>query len=120
MQPYKLAEDHTGTIHETVTSVLEGKHPSKTILSCATLEIYKETPIFIPVEITEEAVESVAQKRYQKQPWRVRMTRCATESGRESKGFKLFGTKTCLHRNRVFLIVDAKNAFNKINRAGML
>ena len=36
---------------------------SKTIPSCATLETYKETPIFIPVDITEEAVESVVQKR---------------------------------------------------------
>ena len=35
---------------------------SKTILSCDTLETYEETPIFIPVDITEEAVESVAQK----------------------------------------------------------
>ena len=50
-------------INETVALVLEGKHPSKTISSCATLETYKETPIFIPVGITEEAVESVAQKR---------------------------------------------------------
>ena len=60
-QPEKLAEDCTGTINKTVTSVLEGKHPSETIFSCVTLETYEETPIFIPVDITEEAVESVAQ-----------------------------------------------------------
>ena len=50
------------TIKKTVTSVLEGKHPSKKIPSCATLETYEETPIFIPFDITEEAVESVARK----------------------------------------------------------
>ena len=54
--------DCKGTINETVALVLEGKHPIKTISSCATLEMYEETPIFIPVNITEEAVESVAHK----------------------------------------------------------
>ena len=63
MKPDKLAEYCTGTINETVTSVLEVKHHSETIPSCATLETYEETPIFIPVDITEEAVESVARKR---------------------------------------------------------
>ena len=62
LQPEKMAEDHMGTINGTVTSVLEGKNPSKTIPSCATLEMYEVTPILIPVDITEEAVESVAQK----------------------------------------------------------
>ena len=51
-----------GMINETAASVLEGKHPSKTIPSGATLETYKETLIFIPADITDEAVESVAQK----------------------------------------------------------
>ena len=62
LQPEELAEDCTGMINKTVTSVLEGKHLSKTIPCCATLETYDETPIFIPVNITEEAVESVAHK----------------------------------------------------------
>ena len=62
MQPEKLDEDRTGTINETVASVLEGKHPSKNNSSCGTLETYKETPIFIAVGFTEEAVESVARK----------------------------------------------------------
>ena len=53
-----------GTINETAVSVLEGKHTSKTIPSYAALETYKETPIFILVDITEEAVESVAQKTF--------------------------------------------------------
>ena len=55
-QPDELAEDCTGTINETVTSFFEVKHPSETIPSCAMLETYEETPIFIPVDITEEAV----------------------------------------------------------------
>ena len=54
--------DCTGTINETIIAVFEGKHPSKTIPTCATLETYEETPIFIPVDIMEEAVESVARK----------------------------------------------------------
>ena len=40
---------------------LEGKRPSETFPSCATLETYEETPIFISVDITEEAVELVTQ-----------------------------------------------------------
>ena len=39
-QPSKLAEDFTGTLNETVASVLKGKHPHKNIPSCATLEMY--------------------------------------------------------------------------------
>ena len=62
LQPDYLKEDYTGTINEIVASVLEGKHTSKTIPSCATLEMYEETPIFIPVDITEESAESVAHK----------------------------------------------------------
>ena len=49
LQPDKLANDLTGTIRNIVVSVLEGKHPSEKIPSCATLEIYEETPISIPV-----------------------------------------------------------------------
>ena len=59
LQPDELAEVSTGTINETDILVLEGKHLSKTIPSCATLEKYEDTPIFIPVNITEESVESV-------------------------------------------------------------
>ena len=62
LQLDKLAADHTGTIKKTIVLVLEGKHPSKTIPSCATLETYEEAHIFIPVDIMEEDVESVAQK----------------------------------------------------------
>ena len=55
-QPDKLAEDHTGTINETTTSGLEGKYPHEKIPYCAMLETCNETPIFISVDITEEAV----------------------------------------------------------------
>ena len=62
MQPDELAEDCTGTINKTVTSVLEGNHSSEKNSSCDTLETHEETPILSPADITEEAVESVAQK----------------------------------------------------------
>ena len=46
MQPDELAEDRMGTINKIVASVLEGKYSSNTIIPCATLETYKEIPIF--------------------------------------------------------------------------
>ena len=61
MQPDELAEDRTGKINETIISVLEGEILAK-ISSCATLKTYEETPIFIPVNTTKEAVELVARK----------------------------------------------------------
>ena len=45
-----------------VPSPLHIKNPIKKIPSCATLETYEEAPIFIPVKISEEAIESVASK----------------------------------------------------------
>ena len=60
--PIKLSEDRTGTINDTIALVFKVKHLSKKSPSCATLEKYEETPIFISVDITEEAVESVARK----------------------------------------------------------
>ena len=62
MQPDELAEDHTGAIKKTVALVLEGKHPRERITSCATLETYEETLIFIPINITKEYIELVARK----------------------------------------------------------
>ena len=61
MQPSKLAEDFASTINKNVTSVLKGGNYSENTPSYATLETYKEKPILIPVDITEEAKESVAQ-----------------------------------------------------------
>ena len=56
MQSEKSDEDCTVTVNETFTSVFEAKYPSKIIPSCDTIETYEETPIFIIVDITEEAV----------------------------------------------------------------
>ena len=42
---------------------MEGGNSSEIIPFCATLETYEETPIFIPVNVTEEDVESVVRKR---------------------------------------------------------
>ena len=61
-QPDELAKDCMGTINKTVSSVFEGKHQREKNPSCVTLERYEETPIFIPVDIIEESVESVARK----------------------------------------------------------
>ena len=60
LKPYELAEIRTGKINDTIVSIFGGKHPIKTITSCATLETYGETHIFIPIKIVEDAVESVA------------------------------------------------------------
>ena len=52
----------TDTINNSVATVLEGKYPHKTILLFAKLETYEDTPIFIPVHITEEAVKLITRK----------------------------------------------------------
>ena len=57
-----MATNKTGVTEETVKAVLAGKHPPPKISYCYTLEVYNKTPIFIPVDITEDVVESVAQK----------------------------------------------------------
>ena len=62
LQPRELVEDRMGFINETVTLVLARKHPHELFYSCYTLDAYKETPICIPTEIMEEAVESFRQK----------------------------------------------------------
>ena len=59
LQPNKLVEDQTGFMNKTVTLVLEVKHPHKKIPSCTTLETYEKVPIFIPVDITEDAVKLI-------------------------------------------------------------
>ena len=62
LQPEELAEDRTGTINKTVVSVFGGKLPCEKIPSCDTLKTYYETPILIPVDITEKEVELVPRK----------------------------------------------------------
>ena len=61
-KPNNFSENITGFINETDASVLAGKHLHGKIPSCATLETYKKMPIFIPIDIMEDAVESFAQK----------------------------------------------------------
>ena len=62
MKAKKFLEDRTGFINEIAVSVLAGKHPHEKNHSCATLETYDETPIFIPIYITEDTVETVVRK----------------------------------------------------------
>ena len=62
MQPDELVLDETGVMNKTVTSVLVGGNPHEKNPACSTLEAYDETPIFIPVDIKEDVVESVMQK----------------------------------------------------------
>ena len=57
-----MAEYCTGTINNNVESVLEVKHLHKTNPSCVRFKTYNETPIFIPVDITEDEVKSLTQK----------------------------------------------------------
>ena len=61
-QPKNLASDKTGTIKKTVTSILALEHPHEKIPSCSTLETYDKTPILIPEDITEDAVELFVRK----------------------------------------------------------
>ena len=62
LQPEKLVSYRTGDIQETTSYVLAGKNPHKNIPTCSTLETYKEMPIFISVDITENAVNLVLWK----------------------------------------------------------
>ena len=62
LQPDELSEDCMGTINKNAASIFEGKHQSETIPSCAALEKYEETPIFIPVDITDNSVELFVRK----------------------------------------------------------
>ena len=56
--PEELAYDKTDITEENVASVIAGKRPHKK--NCSTLEVYNKTPIFIPVDIVEDVVKSVA------------------------------------------------------------
>ena len=62
LQPDELADYWTGIINKKISSFLEGKPPYKQIPFSDMLETYKKTPIFIPADITEFAVESAARK----------------------------------------------------------
>ena len=61
--PDDRATVKTGITDKTVAEVLAGKQPPDRKPDFYTLEAYKETPIFIPLDIMEYVVKSVAQKR---------------------------------------------------------
>ena len=51
-----------GVTDKTIADSLMGKHPPERKLHFSTLQVYDETPIFIPVNIMEDVVEFAAQK----------------------------------------------------------
>ena len=51
-----------GFMEKIIVEVLAGEHLSKRKPHCYTLEAYKETPAFIPIDISEDMVKLVAQK----------------------------------------------------------
>ena len=54
--------DSIAFTYKTVAEVLVGKHLPKRKPHCYTLEAYEETPFLIPMDMTEDVVELVAQK----------------------------------------------------------
>ena len=62
MLPDKWASDSAIFMDKTVAGVLVGKNPPEREPNCSTLEAYKETPVFIPMDITEDVVCFVAVK----------------------------------------------------------
>ena len=63
MLPDEQASEKLGVMDKTVAEVLAGKNlHGKKPLGVA-LEVYEATPVFISVDITEEVVKPVAQKK---------------------------------------------------------
>ena len=62
LQPNGMVLDKPGIMEETVATVLVGKNLHRPPPPCSTLVLYDKMPIFIPMEITEDVVKSVAQK----------------------------------------------------------
>ena len=56
MLPEELPTNKMGIMEETAEMVLEKKNLHETPPHCSTLEVYNETPIFIPMDITEGVV----------------------------------------------------------------
>ena len=54
--PYEMAPNKTGVREETIAAVLDKKHPHKKLPPSSTLAVYNKTPIFIPMDITEDVV----------------------------------------------------------------
>ena len=49
-------------MYETAKLFLAGKHPHKKLSLDSTLELYGKNPIFIPMEIINDAIELIMQK----------------------------------------------------------
>ena len=62
MLPEELETNETGVREEFSKTVLAGKHPPEKKSRCYTFEVYYETPILIPVGITEYLIGPVAPK----------------------------------------------------------
>ena len=60
MLPKNRVTDITGFTDKTVVEVLVGKHPPERKPHCSMLQEYQVMPIFIPVDFTEDLVESVS------------------------------------------------------------
>ena len=60
LRPGDRATDSTVFTDNNAAEVMTGKYQPKRKPHCYTLEAYKETPIFIPLDITEDVVGSVA------------------------------------------------------------
>ena len=52
----------TEFMDNTAAEVLAGIHPPKRKSHFSILEAYKETPVFLPMDMTEDVVESFARK----------------------------------------------------------
>ena len=63
LPPGNQVKDRTGVTDKVVEEVLAGKHPPGRKTHCSTLEAHEEIHIFILVDIMQDVVESVAQKR---------------------------------------------------------
>ena len=59
----ELANNKTGITEKTVETVLAKKYWHEKKSHCSMLEVYYKTPIFIPKDIMEDVVKSVAHKR---------------------------------------------------------
>ena len=62
MLPNERTTVITGFTEKTVAEVLAGKHPAEMKPLCYMMEAYKETPVFVTIDITEDVFELVARK----------------------------------------------------------
>ena len=58
-----------GLTYETIADLLVGKYSPEKENHISTLRAYEETPIFIPVDISEDLVKLVAQTLGERRSW---------------------------------------------------